>query len=65
GAQNASHIGLSFIQICLHQHDLTKSPLFEQKIKKKKGNAEAFPFSDLMRTTRFDLEPKFVPVTIN
>ncbi|MDT2567830.1 hypothetical protein, partial [Enterococcus avium] len=26
--------------------------------KKKKGNAEAFPFSDLMKTTRFDLEPK-------
>ncbi|MDT2392072.1 LPXTG cell wall anchor domain-containing protein, partial [Enterococcus avium] len=25
GAQNAPHIGLSFIQICLHQHDLTKS----------------------------------------
>ncbi|OJG13961.1 hypothetical protein RU95_GL004365 [Enterococcus avium] len=29
-----------------------------KKSKKKKGNAEAFPFSDLMRTTRFDLEPK-------
>ncbi len=27
GAQNAPHIGLSFIQICLHQHDLTKSHL--------------------------------------
>ncbi|MDT2505018.1 hypothetical protein P7D98_07960, partial [Enterococcus avium] len=26
--QNAPHIGLSFIQICLHQHDLTKSPFF-------------------------------------
>nr|WP_309486139.1 hypothetical protein [Enterococcus faecalis] len=28
GAQNAPHIGLSFIQICLHQHDLTKSHFF-------------------------------------
>ncbi|WP_326932365.1 hypothetical protein, partial [Enterococcus avium] len=28
-----------------------------KKSKKKKGNAEAFPFSDLMKTTRFDLEP--------
>ncbi|HFQ3684917.1 TPA: hypothetical protein ACGVZU_002144, partial [Enterococcus faecium] len=25
GAQNAPHIGLSFIQICLRQHNLTKS----------------------------------------
>ena len=24
-AQNTPHIGLSFIQICLHQHNLTKS----------------------------------------
>ena len=29
-------------------------------IKSLKGNASAFPFSDLMRTTRFDLEPMFL-----
>ncbi|MDT2472383.1 hypothetical protein, partial [Enterococcus avium] len=33
--------------------------------KKKKGNAEAFPFSDLMRTTRFDLEPFFMTTQTN
>jgi lipopolysaccharide/colanic/teichoic acid biosynthesis glycosyltransferase len=33
--------------------------IWAKKNKKKKGNAEAFPFSDLMRTTRFDLEPNF------
>ncbi len=27
---------------------------------RKKGNAEAFPFSDLMKTTRFDLEPFYL-----
>ncbi|WP_229025358.1 hypothetical protein, partial [Enterococcus faecium] len=57
GAQNAPHIGLSFIQICLRQHNLTKSL-------KKHFMMSAYSPSDIRLRSSAELDSeKYLPTS--